>query len=426
MLFRRHVPLQSYRQLLRTPALPTSMLLLLLSRVPLIASGITLTLHVVGDLGRGYGAAGLAGTATMLGSALGAPVLGRMIDHHGLRPVVALCGVTSCGYWLSTPYLPYEVLLLAALPAGALVMPAGSISRQVIAALVPPVHRRTAFSMDQVGIELAYISGPVLAILVSTQYSTSAALTGIGVANGVLAFALWYRNPPVRSAEESALPTQRPAPRSWVTGRFVAALLVATGATFVLIGVELTTIAALRASGDVAWTGVVLAVMGVASLTGGGIYGSARRSLSQLTLMTLLVLLTLPVGLAAQPWWLLALAVIPLNLLCAPTLAATAETISNAVPHTVRGTAMGLQDSATRLGFALGSPVVGFVLDRVEPGWGFVTAAGCGLGFAAVGAALSVRSRKRDSSATTDQRHARRSSSKRPRLRSNQAEKSLK
>ena len=59
-------------------------------------------------------------------------------------------------------------------------------------------------------------------------------------------------------------------------------------------------------------------------------------------------------------------------------------------------------------------------------GWGFVTAAGCGLGFAAVGAALSVRSRKRDSSATTDQRHARRSSSKRPRLRSNQAEKSLK
>src|SRR5690606_1880536 len=159
MLFRRHVPLQSYRQLLRTPALPSSLLLLLLGRVPLVASGITLTLHVAGALRRGYGAAGLAGTATMLGSALGAPVLGRMIDHHGLRPVVALCGVTSCGYWLSTPYLPYEVLLLAALPAGALVMPAGSISRQVIAALVPPVHRRTAAPPDPPGLELPYLGG---------------------------------------------------------------------------------------------------------------------------------------------------------------------------------------------------------------------------------------------------------------------------
>ncbi|WP_298181834.1 MFS transporter [Saccharomonospora sp.] len=393
--------LQPYLQLLRIPALPTSLLLLLLSRVPIIASGITLTLHVVSELGRGYGAAGLAGTATMLGTALGAPVLGRMIDHHGLRPVVALCGVASCGYWLSTPHLSYEVLLLAALPAGALVTPAGSISRQVIAALVPADHRRVAFSLDQVGIELAYMGGPILAILVSTQYSTSAALTGIGVVNGVLALALWYRNPPVRSTEESTVPTQRPEARSWVTGRFIAALSVAMGATFVLIGVELATIASLRASGDVTWTGVVIAVMGVASLIGGLIYGATRRSLSQLALMTLLTLLTLPVGLATQTWWLLALAVIPLNTLCAPTLAATAETVIGAVPHTVRGFAMGLQDSATRLGFALGSPFVGFVLDRAEPGWGFVAAAVGGLGFAAVGAALSLGGRRRKSHRTT-------------------------
>ncbi len=393
------VPLQPYRQLFRIPTLGASMLLLLFSRVPIIASGITLTLHVVSELERGYAAAGLAGTATMLGSALGAPTVGRMIDRYGLRPVAAVCGTVSCGYWLSTPHLPFEVLLAAALPAGALVVPAGSISRQVIAALVPVARRRAAFSLDQVGIEVAYMSGPVLAMLVSTQYSTSLALTGIGAANGVLALALWSLNPPVRTAEESTTAaTIRPALRTWVTGRFVAALFVATGAAVVLIGVELAVVASLRASGDVAWTGVVLAGMGAASLVGGLVYGTARRSLSQLTLMLLLAALTVPVGLATEPWWLLALAVLPLNVVCAPTLAATAETISEAVPHTVRGMAMGLQDSATRLGLGLGSPLVGFVLDRAEPGWGFVTAAAGGLAFGAVGAVLSLRDRRRDRS----------------------------
>ncbi len=373
------------------------MLILQLTRMPIVASSVVLTLHVVSELGHGYGAAGLVGTATLLGTALGAPTLGRMIDRYGLRPVTAVCGSVSCAYWLMSPYLSYEALLVAALPAGALVVPAGAISRQVISALVPDERRRAAFSLDQVLLEVAYMSGPVLAIFVSTQHSTSVTLTGMGVAHGVLALALWYLNPPVRSPEESSAPAEPGPPlRTWVSTRFVAALAVAMGAAFVLMGTELSTIAALRASGDVEWTGIVLASMGAASLVGGLVHGAARRSLSQLTLMVLLTVLTVPVGLATEVWWVLALALAPMNAMCAPTLAATAETVSKLVPHTVRGMAMGLQDSATRLGLGLGSPVVGFVLDRAAPGWGFVTAALGGLCFAAVGAALSMWERKRE------------------------------
>ncbi len=32
---------------------------------------------------------------------------------------------------------------------------------------------------------------------------------------------------------------------------------------------------------------------------------------------------------------------------------------------------MGLQDASTRLGLALGSPVVGFAIDHSSPAWGF-------------------------------------------------------
>src|SRR3979411_1454431 len=91
----RTVPLQPYRRVLALPQARTSMLLVFSARLPMTAMGITLTLHVVSHLGRGYGAAGLVGTATMVGTAISSPLLGRLIDRYGLRPVVAVCGACS-------------------------------------------------------------------------------------------------------------------------------------------------------------------------------------------------------------------------------------------------------------------------------------------------------------------------------------------
>jgi len=79
------------------------------------------------------------------------------------------------------------------------------------------------------------------------------------------------------------------------------------------------------------------------------------------------------------------LVLIPTNMMCAPTLAATTETTSRLAPPQVRGEAMGLQDAATRLGLALGSPVVGFAIDHSSPEWGFAAAGLGGLVIAAAG-----------------------------------------
>jgi len=375
------------------PGVPATMALMLLARVPMTAMGMTLALHVVADLGRGYGAAGLVGTATTLGAAIGAPVVGRMIDRHGLRPVVAVCGTAGTAYWLSTPYLPYEILLVVALPAGMLIVPVASIARQVLTALVPPEHRRAAFSLDSISLESSYMIGPAVGIAVSTQVSSTAALTGIAAGCGLLTVMLWWRDPPLRGEDEE--PGDRPPLRSWLSTRLTATLLVSVGALFCLSGTEVTTLAALRATGEVAWTGSVIAVMCLASAAGGIVHGAVRRSLSQSWLTALLNLLVLPVGLLGHPWWLLAFALVPTNLACAPTLSATAEEVSALAPPRARGEAMGLLDSATRLGLALGSPVVGFTIDRSTPAWGFVTAGLGGLAIAGTGLAARRLTRSR-------------------------------
>ncbi|WP_240490775.1 MFS transporter [Amycolatopsis vancoresmycina] len=168
----------------------------------------------------------------------------------------------------------------------------------------------------------------------------------------------------------------------------MATLLIAGGTLFVLVGTELATLAALRAHGDLGVTGLVIAVMCAASILGGVVHGAVKRSLPQGVLMLLLALLVIPVGLADHPWWLLMLALIPTNLLCAPTLAATTETVSRIAPPRVRGEAMGLQDAFTRLGLAAGSPVVGFAIDHSTPAWGFAAAGLGGLLIASSGLLL--------------------------------------
>ena len=386
------MPFQPYLHVLRIPRVPTSLLLLVCARLPMTAMGVTLTLHVVSELGRGYGAAGLVGTATMAGSAIGSPMLGRMIDRRGLRAVAALSGCASATYWLAAPHLPYFVLLAVTLPAGMLTVPSGSIARQTLAALVPESRRRTAYSVETILTEACFMIGPATGILVLTQVSSTAALSGIGVAFLLAAAGLFWLNPPVRSATETAhAGHRRPTLRSWMSRKLLGTLLTASGALFVLVGTELAALATLRDSGDVAWTGMVIAVMCAASLVGGVVHGAASRSLSQLPLMLLLALLVIPAGLFDQTWWLLAIALIPTNLACAPTLAATTESVAGLAPANVRGEAMGLQDSATRTGLALGSPVVGFVIDHASPAWGFAASGLGGLLIAAVGMLIARR-----------------------------------
>ncbi|HEX2771027.1 MAG TPA: MFS transporter, partial [Micromonosporaceae bacterium] len=138
---RTTMTLKPYREALALPGIRSLLFVAILARVPVMAAGVTLTLHVVLELGRGYAAAGLVGTALTVGAAVGAPWLGRLVDRHGLRPVLAVSTVAEAVFWAAAPVLPYPALLGAAFFGGLLQLPVFSVVRQSIAAITP-MHQR--------------------------------------------------------------------------------------------------------------------------------------------------------------------------------------------------------------------------------------------------------------------------------------------
>jgi predicted MFS family arabinose efflux permease len=382
------VNLAAYRTILRLPRVRSMILLMLLARVPPTAAGMTLTLHVVLALDRGYGAAGFVGSASTVGIALGAPLMGRLTDRRGLRVMLLVAMTGESLFWFTAPLLSFHVLLVTAFVSGVLSLPVMSISRQVVLALVPPEQRRTALALDSMAVEAAFVAGPALAVLLTARASSTAAILAVGAAMLLSGLVLYAADPPVRSEEELAVVAEPVPRRSWLTGELLAVLVAAGAATFVLTGVEVSLVASLQQAGRTQWTGAVIAVMGVSSLVGGFVYGAVRVPPPRWLLLTLLGALAVPVGLAGGTPWLLALALVPTNLVCAPTIAATGEAISLLAPVAARGEAMGLQGSAFTLGSALGAPSAGVVIDRFGPAWGFAAVGLGGLLLAGVAALL--------------------------------------
>ena len=381
--------MQLYRQVLALPGVRTLLVLIFFARLPSTAAGMTLTLHVAVTMDRGYGAAGTVGAVATVGIALGAPVMGRVVDRYGLRKMLLITTAGEVTFWLVARFLPFPLLLVCGFFGGILVLPAMSIGRQAIAALVPTDLRRSAYSMDTVSTELSFMLGPFAAVFVATQFSTQTAMLVMACGLVLVGALLYVVDPAVRSEAEKAAAGR--VPRSeWLTPRLLGVLVIAAGAVFILAGTEVAVVAHMQASGDLNWTGVVLAVWAAGSAVGGLVYGALHRAIPQVMLMACLGVLTIPVGLAGE-WWLLMLVLLPAAALCAPTVAATAEDVTLLAPPAVRGVATGLQSSAFTLGSAAGAPVVGFVVDHASPAWGFAVAGVGGLLVAGVSALLSVR-----------------------------------
>jgi predicted MFS family arabinose efflux permease len=385
--------LEPYRHVLALPGVLPLLLVAVLARIPTTAAGITLTLYVVEDLHRGYGAAGLVGAVVAIGMALGGPALGRFVDRRGLRPMLLITTVVEAVFWAVAPELPYPVLLPVAFISGALTLPVFSVVRQSLAALVPEEHRRAAYSIDSMSVEISFMAGPALAVVILTSTSATVTMWGIGAAMMLAGLGLYAFNPPTGGGEERA--AGAPAVRHRVLHpRLVTVLVAAAGATFVLAGTDVGIIAVLREAQELSWSWAVFIAWGAFSLVGGFVYGALPRPWSPLVIMTLLGLCTMPVGLAGQ-WQWLCLLLVPAGFLCAPAVASSSEAVSRLVPASVRGEAMGWYGSALTTGSSLGAPAVGFVVDRYGPTWAFAMA-GAGGAVVALLAMLVVRLRTGD------------------------------
>ena len=372
----------AFRAVLGLPGVAALTAVAFLARVPSSAAAITVTLHVVLTLDHGYAAAGLVAAASTAGMSIGAPLLGRLVDRHGLRPVLALNLGVLAVFWGVAPLLSYPALLVGALLGGLLGMPSYSITRQALAAMVPEGQRRPAFAIDSMSVEVSYMIGPAVGTLLALQASTSIAMWTIGAGWVLAGAALLVLDPPTRTPG-ARVAAHAPPVSSWLDARLFGALLATTAAVVVIFGTELAMIAGLQLDGNAAWIPVVNAVWCLASLVGGFLYGAARRSRSLTVLVACLGAATLPVAFAG-PWWSYALLLVPAGLLIAPSLAASSETVSALAPEHVRGLVTGLHGSAITAGAAIASPLAGLLIDNASPATAVVVVGASGLAAAAV------------------------------------------
>jgi MFS family permease len=385
--------LAGYRAVLGLPGVASLTGIAFLARIPASAAAITLTLHVVLTLDHGYAAAGLVGASATVGMAIGAPLLGRLVDRRGLRTMLSLTLCAEAVFWTVTPWLSYPALLVGALLGGLLGMPVYSVVRQSLAAMVPPRLRRPAFAFDSMSVEMSYIIGPAVGTLIALQLSTSTAMWVVGSGFVVSGVALWLLDPPTRSAESRA-DTQPGRVREWLDLRLFAALLATTAAVVLIFGTELSMIAGLQSSGQPAAIAVVNAVWCLASLTGGFLYGAARRSPSLFVLVAAMGVATLLVAFGAS-WWSYALLLVPAGLLCAPSLAAGSEAVSTLAPEHARGLVTGLHGSAITVGAAISTPISGLLIDVASPAVAVVAVGSAGTAVALIAALLARRGGRR-------------------------------
>ena len=393
--------LTPYRTVLRLPGMRTFMLIALVSRIPATMTSVALTLSVVLDRRLGYGTAGAVSAAFTVGIAVGSPLLGRMIDRRGPRPVLLVTGLAATAFWSAAPALPVDALFPAAFAAGLLQVPIMALARQSLAARVPEEHRRQAFALDSMAVEFSFMVGPALAVLLITQLGdATSTLHAVGLAIAGAAAVMYAYNPRVkakapdsgRSADQGSAAS--PVKPNWLAPNFLLILLVGLSTCLVLGGTDVSIVATVRSHGQTQWAGAVITVWCAASLVGGFAHGAKTKPLSMLTLMLLLGVATIPAGLA-HTWWLLALALIPAGLACAPTLSVAVSAVSTTIPEAARGQAIGLSTAAFTLGNAMGAPLAGFVIDHSSPAFGFATVGAVGAAVALVaGSTRVVRGRR--------------------------------
>lgn len=395
--------LTAYRRVLARPGVPALLILAIIARVPITAAPVILTLHVVLDLHRGFAASGLLAAAFALGGAFGSPLLGRGIDRFGLRPVLVLTTAVDGAFWLAAPVLGYRSLLGAAVVGGLLAIPIWSVTRQALAAMVPPAERQAGFSLDSMSVELSFAVGPAVGIALLTATNSTVTLLASAVLILGSGIALFVLDPPVQGEEgvEAADTAARPRGsgarvpvRAWLGPRVAAVLLVTFASTFTVVGTDTAMTAVVRDLDKVPLLGLVFTIWCLASLVGGFLYGASGRRFSPPLVLALLAVLCLPVAFA-RSWWGLALLVIPTGLFCAPLITLTAEELTRITPAGVRGLVLGVHGSALTIGNAVGAPVTGLVVDAADPRLGFVAIGVLGLALAGLAWLLDVRNDRR-------------------------------
>jgi len=141
-----------------------------IARLPLSMAPLSILLLVQHARGA-YGVAGFVTGAFALGSALGTPLWGRLMDQLGQIRVLVPTALTSAGVLVALSLgtgwgAPTAVLVALSTLAGFSYPPISPAMRAAWRVIfTDPAARRVAFALDSTSVELIFVGGPLLVSL---------------------------------------------------------------------------------------------------------------------------------------------------------------------------------------------------------------------------------------------------------------------
>jgi predicted MFS family arabinose efflux permease len=386
--------LATYRRALGVPGALRFSLAGVLARLPIAMMGIGILLLVTEHTGS-YATAGRLTAVYVVGNAVGALPLARLVDSLGQRTVLlpaALVSATALALMVVavtedwSPVLAYAACVVA----GATFPNVGSAVRARWAHAVRGDRDtlETAFAWEAVLDETVFILGPTLVTVLAAALDPVAAL--VLAVTALLTGTAWLvsqraSEPPVHAdSPDGERAAREPMPWAGLLPLVAAAFLL--GAMFG--GCEVATIALADEQDRPAMAGAVLALWALGSLVAGLVTGAldfrrgaAARFRGGLVALATLMAPTPFIGDLAGMGLLLLFA----GLAIAPTLIAAVSWVESIVPPKRLNEGLAAFHTALVVGIAPGAAVTGLLVDRAGASTSYWVAAGAALLGAAVG-----------------------------------------
>jgi MFS family permease len=366
-------PRNPYRAVLAKPHVLPLVVAAVVARLPAGMGAIALVIYVHEQTGS-FSAAGAAAGAFTIGLGATGPLLGRLVDRRGPRPILLPFALLSAAAFVAVPVLGglgagTVPMVAAGAVAGGALPPLGGLLRQLWPSLVEPPLLITAYVIDSVTIEIFFIAGPLLTGLLAATAGAAAALL---VAAGLgLIGAVWFVALPPLGRIEPAPPHHRT--RAGALASPTIRLLVFTGfpvgSTFGALDVTGPAFGA--AHGSSALGGPFGASLALGSALGALIYGAAPERFgtpAQATVRLALFqpLICLPLLLAPTVGVMLALGVLA-GTFIAPTITARTQIGREAMPPGTGTEVFTWLSLSLMIGASAGSAIAGPIVQA--GGW---------------------------------------------------------
>lgn len=353
------------------------------SRLPLSMAGLGIVL-LIQQRTDSFRDAGVMSAAYVLSAAVFGPVQGRLTDRFGQGPVLWAVGaayaagiaafLVAIDEGWSAPW-PHACAVLAGLATPQ----TGSMVRARWSHVVDDrTQLNTAFSIEAVLDEVAFIVGPVLVTFLTYQVADYAGLICAAAAALAGSWALALQRatePPAAGPRTSGAP-----PLNWAGLWPMVAVSVSLGVIFG--SAEIIIAAFTEEQGNQGAAGLVLAAWAAGSLVAGLVVGAlpqAESSLRRLRVSILVLsILFAPMALLSDIS-LLAVAMFLGGFMISPTLIAMVHLVEREVPPSRLTEALTWTMTGMSVGVAPGAAIVGAVIDAHGAAAGFLVPLVAGL-----------------------------------------------